>query len=358
MNLLIFLLMLGLLIVVHEFGHFFAARKVGVRVEKFSLGFGPKLFSKKKKDTEYSLSAIPLGGYVKLSGDSLQEYKGEPHEYYSKTPSRRALIIFCGPLLNYVLGFLFFCLIYFLGYPTLTTKIGGLIDGFGAKDAGIKSGDKIVSIDGQSVKYWEDMQKIIQEKKEAAVVKLMIQRQSQEIALDVKIKEQQFDDSLGAKKNVGLLGVVPEGEIVNIRYGFFQAIIKGAERTWFLTEMSYKALWRMVSGKLSMRESVTGPLGVFDITTKVAKLGIVPLLHLVATLSISLAIFNLLPFPILDGGHIALLGLEKVRGKHLSINAERIITQTGMTLIIALALLVTYNDLVRLFGDKITSFLK
>ena len=130
---LIFILILSLLIIVHELGHFMAARRTGVRVEEFSLGFGPQLWAKKIGDTKYSLSLIPLGGYVKMAGDTLSECKGKSDEYFSKSPGKRFQIIFCGPLLNYILGFLFFWVIFFVGYPTLTTKVGGLIDGYGAK---------------------------------------------------------------------------------------------------------------------------------------------------------------------------------------------------------------------------------
>ena len=118
----IFILILSLLIIVHEFGHFIAARRIGVRVEEFSLGFGPQLFIKKIGDTKYSLSLIPLGGYVKMAGDSLPEYKGNSDEYFSKSPGKRFKIIFCGPLLNYILGFLFFWVIFFAGYPNLTSS--------------------------------------------------------------------------------------------------------------------------------------------------------------------------------------------------------------------------------------------
>src|SRR4030042_1455801 len=146
---LIFIFILSILIIVNEFGHFIAAKSAGVRVEKFSLGFGPQLLKKKRDNTEYSLSAIPLGGYVKLAGDNLEEYKGKSFEYLAKTPGERFRIIFFGPLLNYILGFLCLWLIFFVGYPTLTTKVGGLIDGFGAKVAGLEVGDKIIAVDGK-----------------------------------------------------------------------------------------------------------------------------------------------------------------------------------------------------------------
>jgi regulator of sigma E protease len=356
--LLTFVFILGVFVIVHEFGHFIAAKRQGVRVEIFSLGFGPRLLSKKKNGTDYRVNAILLGVYVKLAGDSLEEYKGEPDEYLSKKPSQRAKIIFFGPLLNYILGFLCFWLIFFAGYPTLTTKVGGLIDDFGAKDAGVEVGDKIIAVDGKMVRYWEELQNIIKTKKAAEVVKLSISRKDKEYVLEVKIKEKQLDTLSGQKRNMGLIGITPSDDIIKVRHGFLQSFILGLEKTKDLTLLTYQATWNMLTGKLSMRESVTGPLGIFFITSKVTSLGITAVLHLVAVLSVSLAIFNLLPLPILDGGHIVLLVLEKIRGRNISIKTERFISQIGFTLIISLALFVTYNDISRIFGDKIASFFK
>lgn len=357
LTLLLFLLILGILIVVHEFGHFIMAKKCKVRVEKFSLGFGPALLSKKKGGTEYTINAVPLGGFVKLAGDSLEEYKGHPYEYYSKTPRQRAGIIFFGPFLNYLLGFLCLWLIFFLGYPVLTTKVGGLIDGFGAKEAGIKIGDKIVAIDGKKIAFWEEMQKIVQAKKADETVRLSLLRENKEYNIEVKIKEKELDDQLGQKNNVGLIGITPYDEIIKVKHGLLESLVLALDKTKDLTLITYKAIWRMIIGKMPWRESVTGPLGIFFITSKVKSLGIIAIMHLVAVLSLSLAIFNLLPFPVLDGGHILLLAIEKVRGRTLSIKSERIITQVGFSFIIFLALIVTYNDLLRLFGDKIAKIL-
>lgn len=355
---LIFLFILGLLIIVHEFGHFITAKKMGVRVEKFSLGFGPKIIVKQKNDTQYCLSAIPLGGYVKMAGDNLEEYKGQSFEYFAQPPGRRFWIIFCGPLLNYILGFLCFWLIFFVGYPTLTTKVGGLLDGFGAKKAGIQVGDKITAVDGKRVEFWEDLQRIIQNKKEAATVNLSILRNNEPYSIEVNIREKKLDDALGQKRSVGLLGITPFDEVIKVRQGFFKSFFLSAHKVWDLTTLTYKALGRMLTGKLSMRESVTGPLGIFYITSEAANLGIITLLHLVAVLNVSLAIFNLLPFPVLDGGHILLLAIEKIRGKFLGLKAERILTQIGLSVIITLAVFVTYNDVARFFGDKISKFFK
>jgi len=351
-SLIIFLFILGLLVVVHEFGHFIIAKRIGVRVEKFSLGLGRKLFSKQKGDTQYCINAIPLGGYVKLAGDNLEEYKGNTDEYLSQSPSKRAAIIVFGPLLNYVLGFLFFWLVFFVGYPSLTTKVGGLIDGFGAKEAGIQIGDKIIAVDGQGITLWEDLQKIIMAKKSETRVRLSVLRKNRESTIEVKIKEEQVSDLLGQKHSVGLLGITRGDEFIKVRHGFLKSFLLGINKTVELTTLTYKALWRMILGKLAIRESVTGPLGMFYITSKVASLGIIAVLHLVAVLSVSLAIFNLLPLPVLDGGHIFFLVIEKLRGKALSLKTELIVTRIGFTLLISLAILVTYNDILRVFQDR------
>lgn len=347
LSLLVFLFILGLLIVVHEFGHFIIAKKCGIRVEKFALGFGRALFKKTKDGTEYSICAIPLGGYVKLAGDNQEEFQGKKDEYLSKPVSNRAAVVFFGPLLNYCLAFLCFWFIFIIGYPTLTTKVGKLIDGYGAKEAGIMEQDKIIAIDNKEVKYWEDMQEKIQKKKTKDIISLTVEREGKVLNFEVKIKEKEFTDLLGSKANVGLIGIAPSDDIVSVKHGVFQSLSLAAKRTLDLTVITYKALWRMMLGKVSFKDSVTGPLGIFYITSKAAHLGFIAVLHLLAVLSLSLCIFNLLPFPVLDGGHLVLLLIEKIRGKMLSIKADRILTQTGMSFIILLALFVTVNDIIK-----------
>lgn len=354
---LIFITILSILIVVHEFGHFAAARKVGVRVEKFSLGFGKQLLKRKIGETEYSISAIPLGGYVKLAGDSIEEYQGKPFEYFSKPPGKRFWIVFCGPLLNYILGFLCFWCIFFAGYPALTSRVGGLIEGFGAKESGIKAGDKIIAIDGKKIEFWEELQVAVMNKKDSSDVKVSVLRDSKVEEFTVKIKEKQLPDELGQKRSFGLLGITQSDEFIKVKHGFAESFLLGFNRTKEITAITYKALWRMVTAKLSIKEA-SGPLGIYFITSKVAQQGFLALLNLLGLISVSLAIFNLLPFPILDGGHILLLAVEKIRGKVLGIKAERIITQIGFTFIITLTIIVTYNDILRNFGDKISRILK
>ena len=354
---LIFILILSLLIIVHEFGHFIAARRNGVRVENFSLGFGPQLFKKKVGDTEYSLSLIPLGGYVKMAGDTLSECKGRSDEYFSKSPGVRFQIIFCGPLLNYILGFLFFWVILFAGYPTQTSKVGGLIDGYGAKVAGLQVADKIIAINGIPVDTWEEMQKQIQENKNKSPIVVSLMRNNQKLEFNIALKSKVLDNQLGEKKTLGIIGITPFDEVVSVRHGLIESAYLGLKKTVDLTIMTYKGIWRLASGKMSMRDSMTGPLGILDFTAKIARLGIIALIHWIAVLSVSLAVFNLLPLPILDGGHIFLLGLEKLRKRTLGPKTEQIVNNIGVSLMIVLALFVTYNDILRLYGDKISKIM-
>ena len=230
MSILIFIIVLSILIVVHELGHFIAPKRAGVKVEQFAVGFGPKLFRFKVNDTEYLICAIPLGGFVKLAGDNAEEFKGQPYEYLAKSVGQRARIIFCGPLLNYILAFLCFWLIFFLGFPNLSTSVGGLVEGFGAQEAGIQAGDKILSVDEHRVMVWQEMQEIIQKKKEADLVNILVLRDNQEMSLQVRIKQKTMQTLWGKEQTVGLIGIEPADEFVNIRYGFLESFWLGGQR--------------------------------------------------------------------------------------------------------------------------------
>lgn len=358
LNLVTFLMILGILIIVHELGHFLFAKKVGVRIEQFSLGFGPVLWKKKRHHTEYSINSILLGGFVKLSGDNLEEYKGQPYEYFSKSPSARAGIIFAGPFVNYLLGILIFWFAFIIGFPTMTTKVGGLKEGSGAQLAGILVGDRIIAIDGIKIKYWEELQKIIHPKSDKDIVNITVLREKKEFSFPVQVKTEELDDLVGSKQKAGIIGISVSEEMFLVKHGVVESFHLSMSKTWELTKMTYVGLWRMIIGKLSMRESVTGPLGMYYVTTKVTKVGFGAVLHLFAVLSISLGIFNLLPLPILDGGHILLLVVEKIRGKALSVKVDRVVSKVGLTFIVGLAVFVTCNDIIRFFGDRIAQFFK
>jgi regulator of sigma E protease len=349
MTLLIFFIILSILIVVHEVGHFIGAKKGGVRVEVFALGFGKKLFSRKVGDTEYKFCALPFGGYVKMAGDNTEEAKGAADEYLSATLFKRFRIIFLGPLFNYLLGILFFWVVFVAGYPRLLPTVGTVLDDMGAKAAGIVAGDTITAIEDHPVKYWDDLQRQIYLNRTRDAVSVVIDRAGTPITVSVRLKQKTLTSEVGRKRTVGLMGITPQGGTVVVKAGIGRALVLSLQRTYDLTVMTYQALWSMATGKLSVRDSVTGPLGMFAITAEMSKLGLTAILSFIAILSISLGIFNLLPLPALDGGHLVLLLIEKLRGKPLSKKAEEIFNQAGFGFLILLAALVFMNDLAK-FG--------
>lgn len=354
----IFLLILSVLILVHELGHFWVAKRLGIRVEKFSLGFGPKLFSRKIGETEYMLCAIPFGGFVKMAGDSAPEHRGERFEFLSRGPGERAQIVFAGPLFNYVLAF--FCLwaVFYLGYPRVTSKIGDLIPRMPAQQAGLLAGDRITAVDGVAVTYWDDLTKLIHKKKDQDV-RLTVVRAQQTMELTLTPEMRQVETIWGKQVSVSLIGIKPSDDIVLVRYGLLEALARGTKSLFQMTAMTVKSIFYIILGTMSFKESVTGPLGIFFIATNAAKMGFSAVLHVIGILSMSLAVFNLLPLPILDGGHIALAGLEKIRRRPISRRAEDILTNVGMSFMILLAVFILCNDIVRYgYWDKFLAFFR
>lgn len=354
-----FLIVLSVLVIVHEFGHFIVAKSIGVRVEKFSFGFGPKIFSIKRGETEYLISAIPLGGYVKMAGDEPGEgLTGKNFEFLSRKISDRFKIIFAGPLLNYILAFLIFSVIFMFGNPTLTTEVGSLLEDYPAKKAGIILKDKILKVDNKDVKYWEDMTAIIHNHLEGPI-RLSVERKGGTFDIELRPVIREVKDIFGKSTKIALLGIAPSQKIENIRYGFFQSFGMGFKKLINLTNLTYKAIWYIITGRMSVKESMTGPIGIFMITGKAAQLGLIYLVNLTAMLSASLAIFNLLPLPVLDGGHILFLIVEKIRGKPLSMRTQEVIANIGIGFLILLTVFIFYNDIVKFkIFDGIVKFFK
>lgn len=349
LSLIYFIIVLSILVLIHEFGHFITAKKIGVRVEKFSIGFGPKIFSVRRGDTEYLVSSIPLGGYVKLAGDEPGEaLKNQKWEFFSRCPFDRFKIIVAGPIFNYILAFLIFSFIFMLGSPTLTTEVGGFLSGYPAETSGLRVGDKVIAVDGKAVKYWEDMTEIIHRHDEGPV-RLSLKRDNAGLEMEITPIVRQTKDIFGKPARLSLIGISPSQKIESIRHGFFQSFVMGYNKVVSLTVMTCKALYAVITGRLSVKESMTGPIGIFVITGQAAKLGLIYILNLMGILSTSLAIFNLLPFPVLDGGHILFLGLEKLMGRPLSNRVQEYIMNFGIAFLILLTVLIFYNDIVK-FG--------
>jgi len=351
LSVIIFLVVLSILVIVHEFGHFILAVKNGVLVKRFSIGFGPKLFGVKKNGTEFCVCLIPLGGYVKMAGEEPSEHtKGEENEYLSKPVGKRAQIIVAGALLNYLLAFLLFTFVFMVGNPTATSKVGRVIDGFPAASHNIKQDDRIIAIDGKQIQYWEELTEIIHKRLEGSVT-LTIKRGDRTFNTTLEPSVREIKNIFGKTIKIAQIGIAPSTEIIIVKHNPVEALVLGGQRLWFFTATTYKGLWAMITGSMPVKESMTGPIGIFFLTKETAKLGFIYLVHFMALLSAALAIFNLLPFPVLDGGHLIFLGIEKVRKKPVSVKVQEKITQVAIVLLIALMLFVSYGDITK-FGIK------
>ncbi|HOW34907.1 MAG TPA: RIP metalloprotease RseP [Candidatus Omnitrophota bacterium] len=353
MSILVFLAVLGILIVVHEFGHFIMAKRLGVRVERFAIGFGPKLFSLNYDNTEFAVCLIPLGGYVKMAGDERPNCKGLAEEFYSKPPGHRALIVLMGPVVNYVMAYVCFVIVFVTGYPTLSAKVGELLSGLPAQSAGLEVGDKIIRIGQTPINSWEEMQRSIMTSKDK-VLTFTVVRNGMEIKKTIEPTVKRLENIFGQTEDIRVVGIKPKEEIVILKYGLSQSLVRAAQQLFDITATTYKALYRIMTGAMSPKDTMTGPIGIYYIIKQAATLGISYLLYIMGIISASLAIFNFLPLPILDGGHLFFLAIEKIRKKALSAKVDEAINRAGLTLILCLAVFIFYSDMVR-FGwfDKI-----
>ncbi len=363
-SLIIFIFILSILILVHEWGHFITAKKCGVKIEQFALGFGPKLFGWVYDGTEFCLCAIPLGGFVKMAGDEREKCLGGSDEYFAKPAGQRALIVLMGPVVNLILAYACFLVVFMVGYvdmdlsmKNIAPLIGKVLDGSPAQQAGLKLGDRILGVNGKPIEHWQQLQDLVSNST-ANRLMLDIQRDKNKIVITVIPQEQDQQDIFGRLHRTRLIGVAPipinnAKDIVVTRYGFFESFGKAGEELTKITVKTYEALYEMATGERSPKEAM-GIIGMFFIIKFALTIGFSFVLHIVGIISASLAIFNLLPLIPLDGGHLFLIGLEKLRGKALSMKIDQFIAKAGFTLIIMLALFVFYSDFERIgLIDKI-----
>ncbi|NOZ57878.1 MAG: RIP metalloprotease RseP [Calditrichaeota bacterium] len=340
-----FVFVLGLLIFVHELGHFLAAKAVGIRVERFSLGFPPRLFGVKIGETDYCISAIPLGGYVKMAGmidESLDAdtIKGEPWEFMSKPLWARFLVIFAGPLMNMLLAVAIFTgLTYHTGVGVPKGPIVGAVEpGSPADSAGFKPGDRIVAIEGTQIKSWDDLTRIIHH---AGNKRLEIVRE-RDGRLDTVFVRPMTD----VVRGVSLIGIGPAVEVR--RVSLWKAFTSSVSYTWYLSKLLGRSLLLMASGQVSVREGLGGPVRIAQLAGESARHGMVSLLGLIAFLSLNLGWLNLFPIPALDGGHLVLLAIEGITRRPVSNKVRLVVQQIGMVILLALMVLVIANDIMRL----------
>ena len=343
------IIVLGGLVFFHEFGHFLAAKLSGIRVERFSIGFPPRLFGKKIGDTDYCVQLIPLGGYCKMSGmvdETLdpEGIKGEPWEFMSKPIHKRMFVLFAGPFMNFIVAVLFFTIhanIIGIEYDESPT-IGSITHSLPAEQAGLLPGDVIITIDDMQVESWIELTGIIRERP-LETVTLRIMRNDEIIEKQVTIAKQDnpTDD---VDEEVGVLGI----GIAYIDIGFFKSIEQGFVRTGELTWMIALTIKSLVFGKERLKDTLGGPIIIAQMTSEFWKKGIDWFIFFVAFLSLNLGFMNLLPIPVLDGGHLMILAVEGIVRRQLPIKVKLVLLKIGMALLLALMILVIFNDIVRI----------
>jgi regulator of sigma E protease len=338
----------SVLILVHEAGHLLAAKKLGVAVEVFSLGFGKRICGFKSGGTDYRISLLPFGGYVKMAGEDPSEATGREYELSSKPAGHRFWIMVAGALTNYIFAFILFSVIFMIGVPTLSNEIGQVLKGYPAEKAGVRVGDKVLSVSGKKVEYWDDIVAAI--RKDPAgetVLDFEIMRGKRVMHLDIRPDVSRVTNIFGQTISRPMVGIAPQSKILSVSYDPLRAVYFGGKRLLALTGMTYKGIWLLLTGGMPVKTSVSGPIGIAHLMGQAARLGMVPLLVITAHISMALAIFNLLPIPVLDGGHVIFLAIEKLRGKPLSVKMQEIITQVALVLLIAFVLFVSWQDLLK-----------
>ncbi len=333
-------LVFGVMIFAHELGHFAMAKRVGIRVEEFSIGMGPKLAGIRRGETNYSLRLIPFGGYVKMAGMESGEEQDE-RSFNRKSVAQRMGVIFAGPLMNFILAIVLFIFIFsVLGVPTASDEpvIGEVIKGKPAATVGLRPGDLIRAVNGRQVTNWSEIVQTIHKMPRQQVI-ITVERAKRELKLKVV---PEFDP----EARVGLIGIKPK--VAWSRLGLFASIKNGVVQAVGFTALIIKMLILMIIGKAPAE--VGGPVMIVREINVALKFGLAYVLNLAAILSINLGIINLFPIPALDGSRLLFLVVEAFRGRPLDPERENFIHLVGFALLIMLMIVITYKDILKLLG--------
>ncbi|HOO37893.1 MAG TPA: RIP metalloprotease RseP [Deltaproteobacteria bacterium] len=352
-----FVIVLGILIFFHELGHFLLAKFNGVGVLKFSLGFGPAIIKKRIGETEYRISAIPLGGYVKMLGEEPSGEEEITHidlerSFSHKGLMARAAIVAAGPIFNLLLAVVIYTIIAWWGIPTFAPVVGGLLDDSPAYNAGLMAGDAIVSIDGNPVEVWDDISLLLKDITPEKKVEMIIDREGKLFTIHVKPTMITDTNIFGEEIERPMIGITRGEEIITKRLGIFSGLGYGVTKTYQVIELTGIAFWKIINGSLDIKKSLGGPILIAQVSGETFRAGMLPFFFMIAFVSINLGIINLLPIPILDGGHLLFFLIESITGKPIEGRPREIAQQIGLFLLILLMLFAFYNDLVRIFtGD-------
>ena len=360
-----FLVVLTVLVFVHELGHYLLARRNGVRVEVFSIGFGPELFGfTDRAGTRWKFSAVPFGGYVKMFGDAGASSQPSndlaamtPAEravaFHHKSLGQRAAIVAAGPIANFLFAVLLLLALFATeGEPYTPPVIGGVDPGTAAAEAGLAAGDRILEVDGSGIERFEDITRIVQLRPEQRMA-IVVDRAGQTLTLQARPRLSVQTDNFGNEHRIGLLGI-RSGERVHRQLDPVTAAWRAVVETGSLTASMLEAIGQMVIG-VRDTEEIGGPIAIAKMSGDVAQLGIGQLLWFMAVLSINLGMINLFPVPMLDGGHLLFYGIEGVRGRPLGERAQEWGFRIGLALVLTLMLFATWNDLSKIIFKEVAS---
>jgi len=346
-----FAVVLGILIFFHELGHFLVARLFGVGVEKFSLGFGPRLIGKRVGITDYRISAIPLGGYVKMVGEepgAEVEPADIPYSFTHKHVLKRILIVAAGPLFNFLLAVIIFLgLFQVSGTYLLLPAIGKVKEGSPAHEGGLKKDDLIVAIDGFAVSSWDEMASIISESK-GQPLKISVSRGESVSVATIQPELITTKNIFGEDIKRYVIGITASGDVFSKDLNPIEAFSESISQTYKIAKLTVISIVKLIQGSVSTK-TLGGPIMIAEMAGEQAKEGATNLIFFIALLSINLAILNFLPIPVLDGGHLLFFFIEAVIGRPVSTKVREIAQQAGIFVLILLMLYVFYNDISRIF---------
>ncbi len=345
MTLIYFILILGIIVLVHEFGHFIFAKMFGVHVYEFSIGMGPKIWGSKPKKggTVYNIRAIPIGGFVQLAGEEIDDDESIPKDkkLYNKPVWQRFLIMFFGAGNNFLLAFLLLFLVaLFTGAPNMDPVVTRVEEGYPMYEAGIRENDEIVSINGHHVSTIDDVKVYMVLASTGEETSFVIRRDHQETEYKITPQKEEVDGVTSYKFGIVFEQMKENGFVSAIKYAFIKI---GA-----LVKQMFIVLGSLFTGKLGL-DSLSGPVGIYSVVGETASTGFVNLINLISLLSVNVGFLNLIPLPAFDGGRILFLLIEKIKGSPVSPNVENAVHSVGFILLLLLLIYITFNDIVKLF---------
>jgi len=358
-----FLFVLTIVVFFHELGHFLVARWAGIKVLVFSIGFGPEIVGfNDRYGTRWKISAIPLGGYVKFFGDenaaSVPDHEAAAGmseaersvSFIHKPVGPRAAVVAAGPIANFLLAIAIFAGVFMtVGKQTTTARVDSIQPGSAAQAAGFKPGDLVLAIDGNKIGSFSDMQRIVSISA-GVPLNIEVERGGVPVILKATPEQKELKDNFGNVHRLGVLGIsrsMAPGDIKTEKVGPLQAVVMGAQETWFVVDRTLSYIGGIFSGR-EAADQLGGPIRIAQVSGQVATAGFAALIHLTAVLSVSIGLLNLFPIPLLDGGHLLFYGIEALRGKPLSERAQEVGFRIGLAIVVMLMIFATFNDILHL----------